>query len=66
VPRRWQTGWQSLAGSSLAQDTVWNGMGTVAARGANILATIAVARVLGPTGFGALGILFATVAAVST
>ena len=52
------------AGRGLAVATFWNGAGTVASRGAQMIAMVVAARLLGPARFGALGILLSTMAAV--
>jgi O-antigen/teichoic acid export membrane protein len=64
VPLRWQEGARSVGGRSIAEATLWNGAGTVAARGTQVIAMIFAARALGAANFGALGILLSTVGAV--
>jgi O-antigen/teichoic acid export membrane protein len=64
IPLRWQEGARSVGGRSIAEATLWNGAGTVAARGTQVIAMIFAARALGAAKFGALGILLSTVGAV--
>lgn len=64
IPLRWQERARSVGARSIAEATLWNGVGTVAARGTQVIAMIFAARALGAAKFGALGILLSTVGAV--
>ena len=55
----------SSIASRLVRGTFWSLIGTVLARGLSVLASIVVARQLGKTGFGELGIIQSTVLNIS-
>src|SRR6516165_235420 len=62
--------WEKLCGSPLgyrlARGAVWSFVGAVVSRGCGLLSSILVARMLGKTGFGELGILQSSVGLFAT